>query len=73
MKHTIKVNLYAIVSRAVEEGVSYGLQRAHKHTPAPSREVLVDQVEQAVLNALCEVLDFGPDDESGSDLSQKRI
>lgn len=72
-RQTVGVNLYAIVARAVEEGVSYGIQRAHKYSAAPDRETIADNVEQAVLNALCEVLDFGSDDESGSDLPHKRI
>ena len=52
------VNLYTVISRAVEEGIAYGLTRAYKHTNTPSRDHLAIDLEQAVLNALCEVLEF---------------
>jgi hypothetical protein len=56
---SVRVNAYEVVSRAVEEGVAYGYNRAHKHTAQPTEEHLREQVEAAVMNALCEVLDFG--------------
>ncbi len=54
----VRVNTYAVIARAVEEGVAYGLTRAHKHTNRPSREMLQEAIERAVLNDLCEVLQF---------------
>jgi hypothetical protein len=54
----IRINGYEIVSRAVEEGVRYGWNRAHKHTDAPDEETAVDVIHQAVINELCEVLTF---------------
>lgn len=62
-RQTVRVNLYAIVCRAVEEGVAYGIQRAYKYADRPTREAVEEHVEREVLNALCEVLDFGSDDE----------
>lgn len=59
MKHKPKVNLYHIISRAVEEGIAYGYNRAHKHTDTPDEFTLKDQVEQAVMNTLSDVIDFG--------------
>lgn len=53
-----KANLYAIIARAVEEGVAYGYRRAHKYVDDPEVDTLHEQIEQAVLDALCEVLDL---------------
>ncbi len=55
-KHAPKVNLYAIVSRAVEEGVASGLARAKKHTDTPTDEHVCTEIERYVMLALCEVL-----------------
>lgn len=56
-------NVYTIVSRAIEEGVAYGLRRHDKYaeralTPQQC-DVLADELSTAILNALCEVIDFG--------------
>ena len=57
-KQKIGVNLYNIVSRAVEEGVAYGIHRGYKHTDGEPPEGLAEAVETAVLTELCSVLDF---------------
>ena len=60
MKLRLKLNTYEIVMRAVEEGVSYGLNRADKHASDPlteqQRERVQREVEAAVSNALSEVV-----------------
>jgi hypothetical protein len=55
-KATLPLNAYAVVARAVEEGVALGWRRAHKHTDEPDEATLFDAIEQAVLNALSEVI-----------------
>jgi len=55
---TIKVNVYEIVARAVEEGVAQGYRRAHKYTTKPTEEGLCQDIAQAVTGALCDVLRF---------------
>jgi hypothetical protein len=57
-KVVVKPNVYAIISRAVEEGVNWGWQHAHKHTDKPSEGYLKEQIENDVMNALCEVIKF---------------
>lgn len=57
-RRRVKANLYEIVSRAVEEGVQYGYSRSFKHTDNPDKEVMIDTIYQAVMNALCEVIKF---------------
>jgi hypothetical protein len=59
----VRVNVYAVISRAVEDGVSSGYRRAHKHDDAPSEAHIINEIEQAVMNEICEVLQFGDEDE----------
>ena len=56
---TVKINAYEVISRAVEEGVGYGLMRAYKHTDKPSKDNIQTEIENAVMSSLCEVLKFG--------------
>lgn len=53
---TVPLNAYAIVSRAIEEGIATGWRRAHKHTDRPGEAAIFDEIEQAILNALSEVV-----------------
>ena len=55
---TVKLNAWAIIARAVEEGVAYGYGRAHKHGK-PDEETLKNEVYNSVLNSLSEVLSYG--------------
>lgn len=57
-KVALKLKTYTVVSDAVEQGVLYGIRRAHKYTDAPSDDLLLEQVREAVLSSLCEVVDF---------------
>jgi hypothetical protein len=54
----VRVNVYEVISRAVEEGVRNGVYRARKHTDTPNEAQTADAVYQAVMQALCEVLRF---------------
>lgn len=58
MKQTVKVDLYTIIGRAVEEGLRFGYRRAHKHTDTPPEEQLLDYMEAEVMSALSEVINF---------------
>lgn len=55
-KVKVTANVYKILSRAVEEGIVYGWNRAHKHTDAPGEEAIKDEMERAVMNEICEVV-----------------
>lgn len=62
-KRTVKLQTYAIIARAVEEGVAYGLQRYYKYSPcattdAKMNQEVADTIEREVMNALCGVIDF---------------
>lgn len=58
----MKIRAYAVLCRAVEEGVAYGWRRAHKHTDTPNAETIEEQIISAVLNEVCQYFDF--DDEA---------
>lgn len=58
MKVTLPMNVWKIVSDAVEMGVRMGYRRAYKHVDRPSEEHVVDNVSREVMNSLTEVVDF---------------
>lgn len=57
-QQAIQVNTYEIVCRAVEDGLNYGWNRSHKHTDKPDEFLVKQEMENAIMNALCEVLIF---------------
>lgn len=57
----MKFKAYELIHRAVEEGVSYGMQRSHKHTDTPSEEHIENEILISVMSNLSEIIDF--DDE----------
>ena len=54
----VKIKAYTVIERAVEEGVEYGIARAHKHTDKPQLAQIKHEVETAVMNELSEVIDW---------------
>jgi len=54
----MQVNSYAVLVRAIEEGVAYGWNRAHKHTNKPGEEKIREEIENGVTNAISEYFDF---------------
>lgn len=56
-KH-IRFKTYWIIQRAVEEGIAYGLNRAHKHEDNPDYNHIALEIERAVMSALDEIIDF---------------
>ncbi len=54
----LRVNVYTVLSRAVEEGVALGWQRARKHTEKPSADGTKQAIEDAVMNQIAEVFTF---------------
>jgi hypothetical protein len=54
----MKPKLYKILETAVEQGVSYGYSRAHKHLENPSEGAIIDSIVEQVMNSLDEWFDF---------------
>ena len=57
----MKVKTYAVIDRAVIDGVNYGWNRAHKHTNSPSEDEIKQQMMMAVMQEICEWFDFEPE------------
>lgn len=60
----MRVRSYAVLSRAVEEGVAFGWRRAHKHVEAPSEAATQSAIVDAVLSEISEYFDFDLESES---------
>ena len=54
----VACNTYRVMSDAVERGVAYGWQRAHKHTDKPDETAILSAIEEAVTNEMCEYFWF---------------
>lgn len=59
----LRVNTYAILDRAIEEGIAYGWRRAHKHDDKPDEFTIQERIHDEVMNAVCEVFVFDHSDE----------
>lgn len=60
----MKANEYKLLSRCIEDGIQLGINRAYKHSDGmPSKDVMLDQIEAAVMQEICEWFDFGDSDE----------
>jgi hypothetical protein len=59
----MRVNEWTVLTRAIEDGVAYGWERAHKHTDDPSPDFIKQTIEQAVENSISEVFTFDDEDE----------
>jgi hypothetical protein len=59
----MKPNTYKILIDAVERGVQYGWNRAHKHTDAPEPHEVRSQIETSVMSEICEYFTF-PENEN---------
>ncbi len=59
-----RVNTYAVLRRAIEEGIVYGWRRAHKYTDTPTEPAAHDAILNAVMGEVCEVFEF---DEEGDE------
>lgn len=58
----MKPKSYAVLDMAVNDGVSYGVNRAFKHTSNPLQENIALEVYQAVMNSIHEWFDFDATD-----------
>jgi hypothetical protein len=55
----VTVDIYKVLSRAVEEGIPGGYRKAFKHTDTPSEEQIFGSIYDYVMMEICEVLQFG--------------
>ena len=48
-----------VLEIALEQGVSYGYNRAHKYVENPSESVIIDNIVEGVIDSLDDWFDFG--------------
>lgn len=49
---------YPLLERAIEEGVTYGYRKAHKHDDAPSEFEICAAIADAVMFQISDTFDF---------------
>lgn len=49
---------YPLLENAIEEGVTYGYRKAHKHTDIPSEFEICSAIADAVMFQIAESFDF---------------
>ena len=54
----MKAKEYNLIAQCVETGVMLGWNRAHKHEENPEPQYIRDQIENAVMNEICQWFDF---------------
>ena len=54
----MKPKFRKVLEIAVEQGVSYGYRRAHKHIENPTEGAIIDSVVEQVMNSLDDWFDF---------------
>lgn len=54
----MKANMHKILEHVVDVGIELGWRRAHKHTDAPSAELIKNSIEQAIWDELYEWIVF---------------
>ena len=54
----MKPKFHKILEQAINEGVSYGYRRAHKHIENPTEGAIIDNVVEQVMNSLDEYFTF---------------
>ena len=58
----MKPKFHKILEMAVEQGVSYGYRRAHKHVDDPTEESICDHIEECVMGQIYEYFTFEEND-----------
>jgi hypothetical protein len=54
----MKVKIYQLIERIVEEGIEAGYERAHKHTDTPNAETIKQCVQEYIMNGFDEHFEF---------------
>ena len=54
----MKIKMYPLIERIVEEGIESGYNRARKHTDSPDEETVKQCIEQYIMNGFDEYFEF---------------
>ena len=58
----MKPKLHKVLETAVEQGVSYGYNRAFKHVENPTEGAIIDSIVEQVMNSLDDWFEFGEEE-----------
>jgi hypothetical protein len=58
----MKANTIRVLEQCIDNGLSYGWQRAHKHTDNPSKETIMVMQGEEIINEIYEWFVMGDDD-----------
>lgn len=54
----LQFKTYAIIQRAIEDGIAHGIRRAKKYNDTPTDDALCEHIEREIMNMLDEVVEF---------------
>ena len=54
----MKVKFFPVLEMCIENGITFGLNRAYKHDDAPSREVMMESIKREIETQLYEWFDM---------------
>ena len=54
----MRIKIYQLIERIVEEGTESGYNRAHKHTDTPNEATIKQCIEQYIMNGFDEHFTF---------------
>ena len=58
----MKPKFRVILEQAIEEGVRFGWNRAHKHVENPTEGAVIEHIEEAVMSSIYEYFTFDEED-----------
>jgi hypothetical protein len=64
LQASVKINAYRVIDDAIDRAVRHGYNRAYKHTDNPSESLTIQEIHRAVMNELCEILNFDNENEA---------
>ena len=57
----MKIKMYPLIERIVEEGINAGWDRAHKHTDTPDEYTITSCITEYIMNGFDEAFEFDCD------------
>lgn len=57
-QNSLKVNVYAILTKCVDDGLELGWNRAHKHTDTPDKDCILQNMYDGVMLEISEFFKF---------------
>ena len=54
----MRIKMYRLIERLVEEGIEAGWNRAHKHTDEPYGDGIKDNIQRYIMNGFDEAFEF---------------